>query len=131
MKIKDITCISDLYYVIGRWFTFAMMVLAFVTMPFALDVYESVYSFLVCSSIAFVGCAADYKEKFDYPVHYISAMISAFSCVIWVSVICPWCLFALIIGAVAFIDKKRWLLWCEVALFITFYICLIYGKSIQ
>lgn len=120
MKVRDITCISDLYYVIGRWFTLVMVLIAFAFVPFALDVLDSAVSFFMCAGIAFVGVAADYRDKTIYPVHYISAMISGACSIVWVWCAEPMCLLWLLWCAIiAVCDKRRWLLWCEVGCFLS------------
>lgn len=133
MKIKEITCISDLYYVYGRWMTFAFFIIAFATLPFALEMWPTVFSFLMCASIAFVGCAADYKDKFDYPIHYISASISAISSIIWVWNMDPTktAFLYLIIAFFGIFDRKRWLLWCELPCFLMVYTVLILRHLFQ
>lgn len=125
MKLKYITCISDLYYVIGKWFTIIMLILAFITLPFSLEKVNNVFSFLMCASIAFVGCAAHYKDKFNYPVHYIAACISAISSIIFTIHIQPAYLIILLLCFISFFDKKRWLLWCEIPFFLMIYLCFI------
>lgn len=127
MKLKEITCISDLYYVYGRWMTYAFFIIAFATLPFALGMWANVFSFLMCASIAFVGCAADYKDKFDNPIHYASALLSAISSVIWVWNTDPTktALLYLIMAFIGIFDHKRWLLWCELPCFLMVYTVLI------
>lgn len=123
MKFKDITCISDLYYVYGRLITIVAFIIAFATLPFALELWPCVISFIMCASIAFVGCAADYKDKFDYPIHYISALLSAISSFIWVWHLDPLktSFLFLLIACFGIFDRKRWLLWCELPCFIMVY----------
>lgn len=125
MKLNEITCISDLYYVFGRWFTLGMFILAFITLPITLNIWNTIFSFLMCASIAFVGCAADYNNKFDYPIHYISACISAICSIIWVSFINPFCLSFMLLILISLLDKKRWLLWCELPCFIMVFITIL------
>jgi len=125
MKLKDITCISDLYYVIGRWFTLMMVAICFVALPFALDAWESVFSLLMCAGIAFVGVAAEYRDKHVHNIHYISALTSAVASFIWTANVCPLALFSLAFALIAFVDRKRWLLWCEVPCFLMVVVSLV------
>lgn len=111
------TCISDLYYKIGWWFTVGMFCIAAVTLPFALEAWSSVVSFLMCVGIAGVGAAPHYKEH-EHNIHFVSACISAVCSVVWTAHVCWPCIALLVVGAiVAMADKKRWLLWCEVGCF--------------
>lgn len=113
-----ITCISDTYYKIGRWFTFIMLLISLITLPLALDLYDSVYSFLMCGGIAFVGVAADFKDKTEYPIHYTSALVSAASSTLWTAHVHPCNMLCLLTGALGIINRKRWLLWCEIGCFL-------------
>jgi len=123
MKLKEITCLSDLYYVIGRWFTLGMIAVAFVVLPFALMVWESVFSFLMCGGIAFVGVAANYRDKYEYKIHYLSAMVSAACSIVWLSFVSPMSLLMLVpFLGMAYYDKYRRLLWCEVACFFSVFV---------
>jgi len=124
MGIKEITCISDLYYVIGRWFTLGMFVVAFVTLPFALEAWDSVWSFLMCGGIAFVGCAGDYKHA-EHDVHYVSALASAVCAFVWVGNVCPLVLCLMGTMSMAYLDRRRWLLWCELPFILMVYSTLI------
>ena len=116
MKLSEITCLSDLYYVIGRWFTVTMVAIAYVVLPFALDVWDSPFSFLMCASLAFVGVAADYKAK-EHDLHVIAAATSAVCSIVWVACVEPFSLLALSLSAAGLFDKKRSLLWCELGCF--------------
>lgn len=121
------TCLSDLYYIIGRWFTVVMFAIAFVTLPFALEVWDSIFSFLMCAGIAFVGCACDYKGS-EHDIHYFSACVSAVCSLIWVANVCPICFHLLfVVLALVVLDTKRWLLWCELGCFGMVFLTLIFG----
>lgn len=118
------TCLSDLYYKIGHWFTVLMFAIAIVTLPFALAAWDSVWSFLMCGSIAVVGAAPDYKGS-EHDIHYYSALMSMTCSLIWVANVMPQCFCLLfIVLAVAGIDTKRWLLWCELGCFTMVYLAL-------
>lgn len=122
-----ITCISDLYYKIGHWFTVAMLIVAFATLPFALDAWGSIWSFLMCGGIAFVGAAPNYKGG-EHDVHYYSALTSMICSLVWVSHVCPQCFYLLFVALAAVVlDTKRWLLWCEIGCLSMVYISLIIG----
>ena len=119
------TCLSDLYYKVGSWFSVATFVLALVTLPLALSVWDSVFSFLMCGGIAFVGCAGDYKGN-EHDIHYASACVSGICSLVWVAHVCPMCFYLLFAClALVILDTKRWLLWCEVSCFIMVYIALL------
>lgn len=121
------TCLSDLYYKIGWWFTVIMFCIAIVTLPFALDAWDSVFSFLMCAGIAFVGAAPHYKGS-EHDIHYVAALVSMVCSVIWVANVNAWwlCSFMAALFASA-IDKRRWLLWMEIACFISVYGAMIVG----
>lgn len=113
-------CLSDCYYSIGVLFTFAMLAIAITMMPKMIDITPDPYkalAFLTCGGIAFVGAAANYKDKTTYPVHKWSAIISAVCSTAWVSVVNPLALSALSIATMGLIDRKRWLLYGEAACF--------------
>lgn len=123
------TCLSDLYYKIGYWFTVVMFAISVITLPFALRTWDSIFSFLMCAGIAFVGAAADYKGV-EHDLHYVSAMTSAICSVIWTVNVCPPCLLLPVIGAIiALRDRKRWLLWCEVGCFSMVYTAMILNQQ--
>lgn len=107
------TCLSDLYYKIGSWFTIATFAIAIVTLPFALEAWDSIWSFLMCAAIAFVGAAPDYKGS-EHDIHYYSAFTSMVCSLIWVAHVCPQCFYLIfIVLAAVILDTRRWLLWCE------------------
>lgn len=112
MKLSEITCLSDLYYVIGRWFTVILLAIAFITLPLTLNVWESPFSFLMCAGFAFVGVAADYKHG-EHDLHVIAATTSAVCSIVWVACVESFSLLALSLSAAGLLDKKRSLLWCE------------------
>lgn len=118
------TCLSDLYYKIGWWFTVIMFTIAIVTLPFALSVWDSIFSFLMCAGIAFVGAAADYKGS-EHDLHYVSALTSALCSLVWVAHVCPLCFYLLNLCVMLLIlNPKRWLLWCELTCFCMVYLAL-------
>lgn len=119
------TCLSDLYYKIGYWFTVAMFFIATVTLPFALAAWDIIWSFAMCASIAFVGAAPHYKGS-DYNMHRIAATTSLASSIVWVAYVCPQCFYLLFICLAAIIlDTKRWLLWLELTCFAMVYLALV------
>lgn len=121
-----ITCISDLYYKIGWWFTVMMFTIAFITLPLALDIYDSIWTFLMCSGIAFVGAAPHYKGG-DYNMHYTAAVTSGICSIIWIININVWFLLIVASGLIiSILDRKRWLLWGELGCFISVFSILIY-----
>ena len=118
------TCLSDLYYKIGYWFTVVMFAIAIVTLPFALEAWDSIWSFLMCAGIAFVGAAPDYKGS-EHDIHYVSALTSMTCSSIWVSHVMPQCFYLLfIVLASVILDTRRWLLWCELGCFVMVYLAL-------
>ena len=113
-------CLSDCYYSLGVFFTFAMLAIAMSMMPQMIDITPEPYkalAFLTCGGIAFVGAAANYKDKTTYPVHKWAALTSAVCSIAWVLVVNPLALSALSIATVGLIDHQRWLLYCELACF--------------
>ena len=115
------TCLSDLYYKIGYWFTVVMFAISVITLPFALRTWDSIFSFLMCAGIAFVGAAPHYKGS-EHDIHYVAAMTSAVCSVVWVTNVNPWWLLTLCLAAVAaVIDRRRRLLWMEIACFVSVY----------
>lgn len=108
---------SDLYYVIGRWFTILMVAIAFCVLVLALEVWDSVVSFLMCVGLVFVGAAANYKGG-EHDLHYAAACVSAGCSVVWVACVEPLALLMLMVALVGVVDRKRWLLWGEMACFL-------------
>ena len=116
IKLSDVTCLSDIYYVIGSWFTVACFIVALSILPLALTINDSVVSFLMCGGIALVGAAANYKDAFAYEVHYGAALVSMLASVAWILSVEPiGLLTTLLIAAIGVFDRKRWLLWMEIA----------------
>ena len=119
IKLSDVTCLSDIYYVIGSWFTVACFIVALSILPIALLINDSVVSFLMCGGIALVGAAANYKDAFAYEVHYGAALVSMICSVMWVWTVDPIGLAGLLVALVGLIDKRRWLLWMEISCFLS------------
>lgn len=125
MKLNQITCISDLYYIIGHWFTFLSYLLAFSILPLALECSDGIWSFVMCGGIAFVGAAANYKDRFTYPIHYISAIVSSIGCLIFSWIVYFPTLICLGVGIIGVIDKKRWLLYTELGFFLSAFLSIL------
>ena len=121
-KLSDVTCLSDFYYVIGSWFTIICFTMALFILPIALTIKESVVSFLMCGGICFVGAAANYRKEFEHEVHYGAALTSMICSMCWVISVNPIGLLGCLISLIGLIDKKRWLLWMEIACFTSVFI---------
>lgn len=94
-----------------------MCAIAFGVLPVAMERLDSVVTLLMCGGIAFVGVAADYRDKTEYPIHAISALISGLSSIAWTAMVEPSALLCLLINSLSIVDKKRWLLWLESSCF--------------
>lgn len=102
-----------------------MFAIAMVTLPFALDAWDSIFSFLMCAGIAFVGAAPHYKGD-EHDTHYVSACVSGTCSLIWVANVMPQCYYMLFLClALIILDTKRWLLWCELTCFAMVYLAFI------
>lgn len=99
--------------------------IAIITLPFALEAWDSILSVIMCASIAFVGAAPHYKGS-DYNIHKIAATTSLICSLIWTAHVCPMYLYLLPISTpIAVCDRKRWLLWSELTCFGMVYLSLI------
>ena len=122
VKLSNVTCLSDFYYVIGSWFTIICFAVALSVLPIALSMNDSVVSFLMCGGICFVGAAANYRKKFEHLVHYTAAVVSMVCSVCWICTVNPVGLLGLLITLIGLIDKRRWLLWMEVSCLVSVFI---------
>lgn len=80
--------------------------------------------FFACFSVFMIAASPQFKEAFVSPIHYGSAAVMAVSAVTWE--VANGGLF-LVLGAFAIlglIDRKRWILWLEVGLFLELHISL-------
>lgn len=118
---EEFTCLSDAWYVMRTNFTCAMFGLAFLVVIPAIEHTPHEYTFLaflMCGLIGFVGVAGDYKANgLIRNVHLISALLSATCCIVWTILVNPVSLVYGLCASLALIDRKRWLLWLEVACF--------------
>ena len=118
---EEFTCLSDAWYVMHTNFTCAMFGLAFLVVIPAIEHTPHEYTFLaflMCVLIAFVGVAGDYKANgLIRNVHLISALLSAICSVTWVILVSPASLSYGVIVALSLVERKRWLLWLEMACF--------------
>lgn len=82
---KVVSCLSDCYYQCGSLFTVGMLLVAAMMTPVALRVNDSVVSFLMTASLAFIGVAADYQGSSDMErkVHVVSAYVACAAAVIF------------------------------------------------
>lgn len=124
MKLKEIKSISDLYYVIGDWFTILMFSIVIWTLPISLFLWDNVISFIMCAALAFVGAAPHFRLKSERKLHYGAAIISAIGSFIWTLYVYPIALSILMAFCIiSIIDKTRWMLWAELGCFIMIFSC--------
>ena len=76
----------------GWVFSLVMVLVAFLMLVALLDTGRGVQFlvFIGCSGLAFVGCAPNYYDKTEYPVHKCAAIIAAVGCVGWCMSACWW-----------------------------------------
>lgn len=76
----------------GWVFSVVMVVVAMLMMVALLDLGKGVQclAFLGCAGLAFVGCAPNYCDRDEYPVHKGAAIVAAVGCVGWCLSVCWW-----------------------------------------
>lgn len=118
-------CVSDFYFVLGKWFSILMVATVVFMLPPMLDYTPEDYEFLAfftCTGIMFVGVAPNYLADVERGVHKAGAMISGISSIAWTVCVSPWHCLLLLVWIVGFIDKKRWLLWFELPCFLMIFL---------
>lgn len=76
----------------GWVFSVVMVVVAFMMLVALFDVGKALHTlaFLGCAGLAFVGCAPNYCDRDEYPVHKGAAIVAAVGCVGWCLSVCWW-----------------------------------------
>lgn len=109
------------YHVKHRWkFSVCLMLMAaLVFVPWIeASVRLDFLVFFACFSVFMVAASPQFRESFVSPIHYGSAGVMFVSALVWE--VANGGLF-LVLGAFAIlglIDRKRWVLWLEVGLFL-------------
>lgn len=132
IKSKSIPwCLSECYYIIGGWFSILMVIASIILLPFILDHTPETYQFLAfftLSGLIFVAFAPKYKDKFEGNVHYVSAIISGVSSLLW-TFFCGDAITLIVLSILAslllIIDRNRWLLWVELGCILSVLISLL------
>ena len=118
---KVFSCVSDVWYAAGYHFTAAMTLMAVCVFAVAMEVTPECWrflAFLMCGGILLVGAAGDYRKSgVTRVVHLASAAVSGVCSVVWTVVVCAPALWWCVLCVVSLADRRRWLLWLELACF--------------
>lgn len=110
-------CLSDCYYIIGLPFTFIFFAASWAVLLPAMEHWASPVTVGMVFALSLVGVAADYKDK-DYRFEHIAgAVVAALLSAVFVLHVNPAALFCYAVALPGAIDRKRWLLYAELACF--------------
>lgn len=118
-------CLSDCYYIIGLPFTFVFSVASWAVLLPAMEHWASPVTVGMVFALSLVGVAADYKDK-DYRFEHIAgAVVAALLSAVFVFHTNPTALFYYAMALRGIADRKRWLLYAELACFASVWAALI------
>lgn len=91
--------ISATFYILEHkyWFGFTMLATAGLLLPELLNITPEQYQcipFLTCTGMFLVGCAPNFREGIDRPIHIIGAIMCIGFSQLWVAIMSPFVLFA-------------------------------------
>lgn len=120
------------YHVKHRWkFSVCLMAMAALVFVPWIEVSERLdfLVFFACFSVFMVAVSPQFKEKFVSPIHYGSAGVMFVSAVVWEisNGGLYWILGAFVL--VALINRRRWILWLEVGLFLELHFSLLMREA--
>lgn len=115
-KVPD--SISDTFY-LGNdwWFTVVMVILGVLICINLISITSENYqflSFLIGTSLLFVGAAPHFKEEFERKVHYGSAIVFALTSQIWASLYYSPLILLTWILSIVWINTKQRTFWGEI-----------------
>lgn len=110
--------ISDTFYYTGHIFTLVMFLVSLFVCLCLLSLEDSILSFSVGASLAFVGASPLFKTT-DRKVHYISALICAITSQLWVIVYSQPLLMLVWSTAIIWYRFNSWCFWAEVVMLFT------------
>lgn len=119
-------CISDCYYAVGTPFTVIFFAAAWLALLPAMHCYASGVTIAMIFFLSMVGVAADYKDETYHVEHVVAAALAALFSVIFVYNVDPPSLLLYGIAVLSAADRKRWLLYCEISCFASFYSALLH-----
>lgn len=125
------TCVSQCHYINGmvHYFLLAGAALTMLIDMVSITPDEWQFlSFLSCAALVFVASAASYLDRSQKYVHSVAAIICAACAISWALIVVPYALSGCSLLIVSLLDKKRRLLWAELAAFTTAYIGVILLK---
>ena len=115
-------CLSDCYYIIGLPFTFVFFAAAWMVLIPAMEQGASPVTVGMVFALSLVGVAADYKDE-DYRFEHIAgAVVAALLSAVFVIHTNPAALFCYAVALIGIADRKRWLLYAELACFISVWV---------
>lgn len=110
-------CLSDCYYIIGLPFTFVFFAASWAVLLPAMERWASFVTVGMVFALSLVGVAADYKDKNYRFEHVAGAVVAALLSAVFVIHTNPAALFCYAVALPGTIDRKRWLLYAELACF--------------
>lgn len=110
-------CLSDCYYIIGLPFTFIFFAASWAVLLPAMEHWASPVTVGMVFALSLVGVAADYKDK-DYRFEHVAgAVVAALLSAVFVIHTNSAALLCYAVALPGTIDRKRWLLYAELACF--------------
>lgn len=118
-------CISDCYYIIGLPFTIVFAITSWLMLYPTILCWESPVTIGMIFALSLVGVAADYNDKDYHFEHVAGAVIAALLSAVFVLHTNPAALFCYAVALLGIVDRKRWLLYAELACFASVWTVLI------
>lgn len=118
-------CISDCYYIIGLPFTIVFATFSWLMLYPTMLCWESPVTIGMIFALSLVGVAADYNDKDYHFEHVAGAVVAALLSAVFVIHINPAALFCYAAVLLGIIDRKRWLLYAELACFSSVWVAIL------
>lgn len=118
-------CVSDCYYIIGLPFTIVFAITSWLMLYPTILCWESPVTIGMIFALSLVGVAADYNDKDYHFEHVAGAVIAALLSVVFVLHTNPTALFCYVVALLGIADRKRWLLYAELACFASVWVAIL------
>lgn len=118
-------CVSDCYYIIGLPFTIVFAITSWLMLYPTILCWESPVTIGMIFALSLVGVAADYNDKDYHFEHVAGAVIAALLSAVFVLHTNPTALFCYAVALLGIVDRKRWLLYAELACFASVWVAIL------
>lgn len=123
--------ISDTYYHIGKRWLFSAVLAAvglFLLVPWVDAGDLQFCAFFACAAVLFVAASPQFRDSWVSRIHYGAAVVMGVCSVAWL-IFNGHHLYALFLFlGVAAVNRKRWMWWVEIGIFVNVIAALLSGK---